>query len=272
LVVLGIFAFDARMIVRTYAVEIPGANEVVRAALITDLHSCRYGKNQQKLVDAVRAENPALIFLVGDLFDDRIPDDNTEIFLKAIVDEYPCYYVTGNHEYWSKGEKTTEKLTFLQKSGVRILSGEVLELELGAVKVSLAGIEDPSYYYQQEEDKEIAKANFMRQLAELAAKTAEDSFTILLSHRPEYAKDYAALGFELVLSGHAHGGQWRIPGILNGLYAPNQGLFPKYAGGRYDLGETTVIVSRGLARESTWIPRIFNRPELVMLELGKILF
>ena len=89
----------------------------------------------------------------------------------------------------------------------------------------------------------------------------------MLAHRPERIKDYLAYGFDLILSGHAHGGQWRIPGLLNGLLAPNQGLFPQYAGGRYDWEGTVFLVSRGLARESTRVPRIFNPPELVAVDL-----
>jgi len=95
----------------------------------------------------------------------------------------------------------------------------------------------------------------------------KEQFTLLLSHRPERIEDYLGYPFDLILSGHAHGGQWRLPGIVNGLYAPNQGLFPKYAGGRYDFEDTAFLVSRGLARESTKIPRVFNRPELVVVDL-----
>ena len=94
-----------------------------------------------------------------------------------------------------------------------------------------------------------------------------DSYNIILSHRPDYFDTYTAQDYDLALCGHAHGGQWRIPGILNGLYAPNQGLFPKYAGGLYEEDGTTMIVSRGLARESTRIPRLYNRPELVIIDL-----
>jgi predicted MPP superfamily phosphohydrolase len=92
-------------------------------------------------------------------------------------------------------------------------------------------------------------------------------YTILLAHRPEEIERYSAYHFDLVLSGHAHGGQWRLPGIVNGLLAPDQGWFPRYAGGEYLVNGTTLIVSRGLARESTRIPRIFNRPELVVVDL-----
>ncbi len=90
---------------------------------------------------------------------------------------------------------------------------------------------------------------------------------MLLVHRPENYADYRKYAFDLVLCGHAHGGQWRIPGILNGLYAPSQGLFPKYAGGYYNEESVPMIVSRGLARESTIVPRFYNPPELVIVDL-----
>ena len=96
---------------------------------------------------------------------------------------------------------------------------------------------------------------------------AEEGYTILLAHRPERIGAYRQYPFDLVVSGHAHGGQWRIPGLLNGLYAPNQGLFPQYAGGCYDEDGMAFVVSRGLARESTRIPRLFNPPELVVVDL-----
>ena len=109
--------------------------------------------------------------------------------------------------------------------------------------------------------------SFREQPRQAAAQAEGARYTILLTHRPEQPELYTLLGFDLVLAGHAHGGQWRIPGVLNGLYAPDQGLFPRYAGGRYELDGTVMIVSRGLARESTRVPRFYNRPELVMIEL-----
>ena len=103
----------------------------------------------------------------------------------------------------------------------------------------------------------------------IVGEEARLSFGTVSAQRCESLGDYAALGFDLVLCGHAHGGQWRIPGLVNGVYAPNQGILPPYAGGRYDAGGTTMIVSRGLARETTAVPRIWNRPELVVAELHK---
>ena len=108
---------------------------------------------------------------------------------------------------------------------------------------------------------------FDKQLKQADEAVNKEEFTILLSHRPELAERYQKYDFDLVLCGHAHGGQWRLPGVINGLDAPHQGVFPQYAGGRFDFENQTLIVSRGLARESTLVPRIFNRPELVIVDL-----
>ena len=121
--------------------------------------------------------------------------------------------------------------------------------------IRLAGIEDPLFYPDETVEEKISPIMH------------GDTYTILLSHRPELTKEYTALAFDAVVCGHAHGGQWRLPGLINGVYAPHQGIFPKFAGGLYDLGTTTLIVSRGLARETTLVPRIFNRPELVIMEI-----
>jgi predicted MPP superfamily phosphohydrolase len=109
--------------------------------------------------------------------------------------------------------------------------------------------------------------NFESQLTAAARGVNAGTYTVLLSHRPELFSRYAARNFDLVLAGHAHGGLWRIPWILNGVVAPNQGFFPKYTSGWYHEGATTMIVSRGLARESTLIPRFCNRVELVTIDL-----
>ncbi|MDE5792514.1 MAG: metallophosphoesterase, partial [Oscillospiraceae bacterium] len=121
------------------------------------------------------------------------------------------------------------------------------------------GVEDP------------VSSNFNKQFKQIQELLKNNNnYKILLSHRPELFEDYVTANFDLVLAGHAHGGQWRIPVILNGLYAPDQGLFPKFAGGFYQKENTTMIVSRGLARESTRIPRIYNQPELVVIDLESL--
>lgn len=177
-----------------------------------------------------------------------------------LAEKYPCYYVTGNHEYWSN--EVDSILEIVEKYGIKVLSGTSDSIELDGQKINICGIDDPDVV-----DYTANGIAFDKQL-KLAEEAADkEKFTILLSHRPELAERYQKYDFDLVLCGHAHGGQWILPGVLNGLYAPHQGLFPKYAGGRYDFDNQTLIVSRGLARESTFAPRIFNRPELVIVDI-----
>ncbi len=277
LLILAIFAFDTSLMVRKYSIEVEEIETPIRIALVTDLHSCYYGENQADLIDAIAAENPDVILLGGDIFDDVKEDTNTELFLTGIADKYPCYYVTGNHECWGGKYRFDNQMAILEKYNIPVLSGEVVTLDVKEEIISLCGVDDPDVYMVKtdlETDPEgyiLAQTNkedtFLSQIAAVSETTPEDSYTILLSHRPEYYEAYTGHDFDLVLCGHAHGGQWRIPGILNGLYAPHQGIFPKYAGGRYDNEDMTMIVSRGLAKETTKIPRIFNRPELVVIDI-----
>ena len=248
---------DNRLKVVHYAVDAEGLTNPVRIALVTDLHSCAYGPGQRTLIDVLDAEAPDCVMLVGDIFDDKLPDDNTEAFLAGIAGRYPCWYVTGNHEYWSGEAAFARKMAILEKLNIPRLENEAVEVELNGQRVTLCGVDDPRAWSND-------VTAYAAQLRELAGR---EGYTILLAHRPEYAELYAECGFDLVLSGHAHGGQWRVPGLLNGLFAPNQGLFPQYAGGVYKIEDTTMVVSRGLARESTRVPRFYNRPELVIVEL-----
>ena len=277
LLILAIFAFDTRLLVRQYTIEAEEITVPIRIALVTDLHSCYYGENQSDLIEAIDAQKPVVILLGGDIFDDVKEDTNTEMFLSGIAGRYPIYYVTGNHECWGGKYRFDKQMAILEKYSIPILSGETQTLTVNGETIHLCGVDDPDVYMvntdlEQEPEGYIqAQTNkedtFLSQIAAVSDTAAEDGYTILLSHRPEYYETYTDYDFDLVLCGHAHGGQWRIPGILNGLYAPHQGIFPKYADGRYDSEDMTMIVSRGLARETTRVPRIFNRPELVVIDL-----
>ena len=276
-VLLCVIGFDSRMIVRRYELDAEEITTSIRVVLVTDLHSCYYGEKQRKLIDAIDDQTPDMILLGGDIFDDEMDDANTEYFLANIAQRYPCYYVTGNHEFWSERDAFAAKMTILEKYGITILSGDCETVELNSELIDLCGVDDPDSYMIRFDlatnpsgytDAGIHKIDTLnQQLDEVRAMTQNGNFTILLSHRPELFENYVSRGFDLVLCGHAHGGQWRIPGILNGLYAPNQGFFPPYAGGWYERDGTIMIVSRGLARESTRLPRIINRPELVLVEI-----
>lgn len=250
-------ALDVRLAVRHYTVESEKVDGPIRLAVLTDLHACRYGKNQEQLVAAVAAQKPDLVVMCGDIVDDepRMEEWRALLTVKKLADRWPVYYASGNHEHRTGRLAEIKKL--LTACGAVVLDGKCVRVAAGGQMVQIGGIDDP----------ETGEENWEAQLSAAGSSLDGSHFSILLTHRPERVSDYADSGFDLVLAGHAHGGQWRLPGLINGVLAPNQGLFPSYAGGRYEIGGATLIVSRGLARESTRVPRLFNRPELVVVDI-----
>lgn len=244
-----------------YDIQSSKVDEPVKMVLITDLHSCNYGENQIELIEAVDQQTPDIVLLSGDIFDDHMDNDRTVMTLKALSNSYPCYYVTGNHEIWSGEVDNMKKI--MEDLGIHVLEGENEIVTIGDQRINVCGVDDPEI-----NNYTNGHSSFESQLENLKHIHENGLYTILLSHRPEYVGTYANYSFDLILAGHAHGGQWRLPGIINGLYAPGEGLFPKYAGGRYTFLSSEMIVSRGLAKESTRVPRIFNRPELVVINLN----
>lgn len=257
--VILVLGLDQRMMIRRYSIDAPEITNPVRIVLVTDLHSCKYGENEQGLLDAIAEQEPDLLLLAGDIFDDEMPDGNTKAFLTGIAGKYPIWYVTGNHEFWGGVVAYENEMAFIDNCGIHRLAGTSETVTVNGNTLTICGVDDP--------EKALINADygFDQQLTDVAAQ--KEGYTILLSHRPERIADYAAGGFDLVVSGHAHGGQCRVPWLINGVFAPDQGFFPKYAGGLYTEGSTTMIVSRGLARESTKVPRHYNRPELVVIDL-----
>ena len=251
LAALLLLALDSRLRVRFYTVEAEVASPV-RLAVIADLHSCAYGENQEELLEAVRAQRPDGVLFVGDIVDDVLPRENAYLVLETLAREFPCAYVTGNHEYWTG--QADAICRDIADMGVAVLRGGQVRWQLEGQEIVLCGVDDAD------------SGELEEQLSGLSVR--EKDVTVLLARRPEEIAAYTELPFDLVISGHAHGGQWRLPGLINGLYAPNQGWFPAYAGGLYQMGDTAFVVSRGLARESTRIPRIFNPPELVVVTLA----
>lgn len=260
LVCILAFAFDVRLKTVTYNVKSPKIDSKIKLSLVTDLHSCYYGKNQKKLLNKIEKYQPDVVLLGGDIFDDVLDDNNAKVFVDALAQKYKTYYVSGNHEWWSK--RMDNMFDYLTDKGIVVLRGNTDVIKIGENIISVSGIDDPEVNVY-----DSAYPAWEKQLEEVGEKAEEDIFNLLLAHRPENAEKYFQYDFDAVLSGHAHGGQFGIPFILNGLYAPNQGFFPKLAGGMYDFDGRKLIVSRGLSRESTRIPRIFNRPELVFVNL-----
>jgi predicted MPP superfamily phosphohydrolase len=244
---------------KTYTVETPLLlrESVIRIVLVSDLHSTIHGKDQTTLINMIIEQNPDLIVLTGDIYDDLAPMTGTRLLLSGISGIAPIYYVTGNHEYMSFNiqEFRDELISY----GVTILSDEYVEIEIKNNVIILAGIEDPDRVLYEEPDYDQDKVMEYR-FRELDGITA---YKILLAHRPERIAFYKGFSFDLVLSGHTHGGQVRLP-LINGLYAPHQGLFPKYGGGMYQHDKLVHIISRGLSINPL-LPRIFNPPELVVI-------
>lgn len=248
---------DTSLTVQIYTVESGKVEAPVRLALLTDLHSCDYGEGQRELLDAVEEQDPDLVLLGGDIVDDglEMPEERALATVEALAERWPTYYVTGNHEYRTGRAEEIKEL--LAGRGAVVLEGTCALVTVGEQTLQICGVDDPA----------VGAAVWQSQLEDVTAALEGDVCSILISHRPERVADYTGRGFDLVLSGHAHGGQWRIPLLGVGLIAPNQGLFPRYAGGTYDLEGTTLVVSRGLARESTRIPRLYNPPEEVVVDL-----
>lgn len=256
LVALALIALDERLILRTYTVASPKLTAEVRLAVVTDFHS---SDNAEEVAAMVASCAPDAVLLVGDLFDDDTanrPTERTLSLMRQLSAQYPCYYVSGNHEAWTGGMDALYQQT--EEAGVTVLRMSSGVLTVRGQRIALCGIPDPyEMVFSGAPDTE-------EQLRQALEDVDSADFTVLLAHRPELLAKYAQFPLDLVVSGHAHGGQVRIPGVLNGLYAPNQGWFPKLAGGAYTQDGTTLIVSRGLAVR-TRLPRIFNRPEVVLV-------
>ena len=241
--------------------RIPAGFDGFRIAQVSDLHDAEFGEGNEKLLDMLAECEPDIIVMTGDLIDaNRTDIDLTLRFAEGAVDIAPVYYVTGNHEgavmeYWILREG-------MAAFGVILQSDRMCRLTRGGDTLLLAGLDDPNFA-TREEIAEGFPAMIENKLARLT--DGGDEYTVLLAHRPEYIDSYIAGGADLVLSGHAHGGQIRLP-FIGGLAAPGQGLFPKYDAGLYSVGGSDMIVSRGLGN-SLFPLRVNNRPEIVLITL-----
>ena len=257
LVMLAAAALYCGLTVKRYEIEtdLLEPDRYLRIVHLSDLHSSRYGKGQRVLLDTVRELMPDVLFFTGDNIDDlRAQKAVSELFEGIRAMGISAYLVPGNHEMRIADLKSAEELT--KKNGIRWLDMQTESVRIAGVPLLIAGAGDRLPYgtdaaYREELARAFSGVKGSRRLK------------LLLAHRPEYGQTYRELGFDAAFSGHAHGGQVRIPGLVNGLYAPQQGLFPKRAGGLYREGSFVHIVSRGLSR--FWdMPRIFNPPEIVL--------
>ncbi|MBP3529671.1 MAG: metallophosphoesterase [Thermoguttaceae bacterium] len=243
--------------------KVPTAFDGFVVVCVADLHEKEFGPNNERLFAAIRAANPDVIAISGDLLvDPPLNVDFARYFVADVAKIAPVYYVSGNHEAIAPTQ--TEYLPFvkaLEEAGATVLDGEKVELKRGDSSLVIAGVADP--LLELKDDRRLTSEQVVAE--KLRRAPPDERFYLLISHRPELAELYAKHGIDLALTGHAHGGQIRLP-FVGGLLAPNQGIFPRYDAGAYRIGASTTIVSRGLG-PSVFPTRLFNRPCLVVCEL-----
>ena len=239
--------------------RLPHSFDGYKIAVVSDLHNAQFGNNNSQLVVKIKKEHPDIIAITGDLVDSNRTDIEIAIQLVSRLTEIaPCYYVTGNHEAWIN-EQYKELEKGLIAENVVILHDNVIQLTKGSETIQIAGQDDP---YFTNTDTYIQESMLQTRINNMSLS---NEYCILLSHRPEMFEAYVSEEFDLVLSGHAHGGQFRVP-FIGGIIAPDQGLFPEFDAGKYSKNNTIMIVSRGIG--NSIIPvRFNNRPEIVIVEL-----
>ena len=270
LVVLAwIMLYDSnRFVVRHYSLRDHRIKKPVKAVVLADLHNKRYGKENERLLQAIDEICPEIILIAGDILTAK-PKASLDVavdFLTKLAEKYPIYYGNGNHEHRLKlypetyGDMAERYEEALQKIGIRRLVNEHTALE--EYGISIYGSEIDKLYYKrfgiQPMDPEYLKS--------LLGQPPEDLYTILIAHNPDYFPKYADWGADLVLAGHVHGGMVRIPFWGKGVVSPNVRLFPKYDGGEFTLGKTRMLLSRGLGMHTIPI-RLFNPGEILEVDL-----
>lgn len=228
--------------------QLPQEFSGFRIAQVSDLHNVQMGKNNGKLLAMLEASQPDLIAITGDMVDSRRTDLDVALdFAREAVKIAPTYYVPGNHE--ARIPEYPALKAALKELGVVILENESRMLGDENGSITLAGLTDPDFGIPWQ-------------------PLSAENYQVVLSHRPELLTRYAELGFDLVFTGHAHGGQFRLP-LIGGLFAPHQGFFPQYTSGIHTQGDTAMVISRGLGN-SAFPLRFYNRPELVVVTLESV--
>ncbi|MGL4106987.1 metallophosphoesterase [Clostridium sp. LP20] len=232
-------------------------SQKIKVIHLSDLHCKAFGRDQNYILSKIEGFNPDLVVFTGDLIDGRSSSKNYKHsykLMKGLTKYHPVYYVTGNHEYYSNN--AYEIKSKLIDIGVSVLNDEHTTLSIKDTIINIYGLDDGKLNKIFLEDK----------LREITKDMDNNNLNILLSHRPELFDTYSKFNFDFIFSGHAHGGQFRIPFTNQGLIAPGQGLFPKLTEGTHTLNNSTLIVSRGLGN-SLFPFRLFNQPEIVALTI-----
>lgn len=235
--------------------KLPESFDGFKIVQLSDLHGAEFGEDGMELVDKVGSLEPDMIALTGDFVTDEGDLAAVKKLAGRLTELCPVYFISGNHEFGSG--LAVKVRNILEGAGVKYLSNEYLTISRGDDEILLGGVEDSLAYADMLSPDELAqKMN----------DAAPDAFKILLGHRNYWMTEYPELPVDLIFCGHAHGGLIRIPGV-GGLIGTDRRLFPDFDAGEYNNGRYTLIVSRGLGN-SVPIPRVFNRPEIVCVELS----
>ncbi|MBF0715493.1 metallophosphoesterase [Gemelliphila palaticanis] len=240
--------------------KIPSNFNGYKIIQLSDIHSDKIGISDILFLEKIKTEKPDIIIITGDLFDSY--NNEPEIaynLLSQFSSIAPCYFISGNHELRLQKDYNDLKI-FMKRLGIINLNNIRQEINIKDHSISISGIEDFNYF--KNEDKYNYYANYRNKLK---SNIVENSYNILLAHRPEKFDMYSDLGYNLIFSGHAHGGQWNIP-FLGRIYAPSQGFFPKYTNGIYENNNSKMIVSQGLGN-SSFPTRLNNRLEYIVVNL-----
>lgn len=241
-----------------YFASLPAQFDGLRVAELSDLHGRSFGKNNARLLRALKRAAPDIICICGDLFDEKTDCSMLKPLLTGLTEIAPVYYVTGNHEW--QVASLREILRQMRAWGVTVLENEGCLLFRGEARMVIAGVHDPCGPYDMKSPAELVSD---------LRRTQGDSFLLMLSHRNDELPMWSALGVDLVLSGHCHGGVVRLP-FVGGVFGTRRELFPDYDAGVYRQGGTTLFVSRGLGCTNVHF-RLFNRPHvpIMVLRSGK---
>lgn len=268
LALLWVALYDSnRFVVRSHKVTDSRIRKPCRAVVLSDLHNKRYGKDNERLLAAIRLQEPDFIFIAGDILTAK-PKASMEPalqLLRALAAEYPVYYANGNHEHRLKlypkvyGSMASRYREALKEIGIRPMVNSHASLPEYGIEVY--GSEIDAYYY-----KRFRLGRMVPEyLTGLLGQAPRDAYTVLLAHNPDYFPQYAAWGADLTLSGHVHGGVARVPFWGKGVIAPTWHLFPKYDGGVFQEGGAVMVLSRGLGTHTIPV-RVFNPAELWVVE------
>lgn len=236
-----------------------------RIVLIADLHDHRFGSNNERLIDRIEEQSPDLIIVDGDMINGDSENDDVAVELvRSLTEIAPVYYSLGNHEYYYVEAGHDDLQEDLEEAGAVVLNYQSVDVKVNGNSIRLGGL----YEYGFDTSMQSAEEN-QKAISYLEEYVDTDRYLVMCAHRPEsfYPWDMAdQWGIDLVLSGHLHGGQVIIPGI-GGLYNPLDGFFPKYDYGQYKLGNSDMIITRGLGSNPKILPRFNNPPEIAVVDV-----